>query len=203
MNIERFNLADYKSGVTNTKKSNGEYPQRVTPGAYVCTVTGFKNSTEIENYGGSPFIEFYMLTECGKLATARFWVIKETDSPKSKDWKRKQLKDFLMNCGVKDFSSDLNACKESVNKRIQCAFVSEEYVGRDKESGTPIKRTAVKYLWSSAMGKKITYDSKYNKTLSEEDAQLVNGIEKLNKAFDVEVDTSVVSQSHDDADLPF
>ena len=200
--MEAFNLANFKGGVTNPKR-DGKYPDRVTPGGYVCTVTGVKNSTEIDGYTGSPFIEFYMLTEDGKQAQARFWVVKETDKESSKEWKRKQLKDFLMNCGVQDFSSDAEACKAAINRRVQCAFVSEEYVGRDKEAGIPVKRTAIKYLWSSKIGKKLTYDPKYNKTLTQEESELVNGVDKLNKKFDVQAEPQVVSQSHDDEDLPF
>ena len=196
MIMEAFNLAEFKGGNSNFKK-DGKYPDRVTPGGYVCTVTGLKNSSEIEGYGGSPFIEFYLLTECGKQGQARFWVVKQTDKPSSKDWKKKQLKDFLMNCGVKEFTTDAIACKAAINKRVQCAFVSEEYIGKNRDTKQPEKKTAVKYLWSSAMGKKLTYDSKYNKTLSQDDMNLLSSLNKM------DVEPQVVSQSHEDADLPF
>lgn len=199
--MEAFNLSNFKGGQTNPKGSDGKYPERATPGGYVCTVTGLKNSSDIEGYTSSPFIEFYLLTEDGKQASARFWVVKQTDKESTKDWKKKQLKDFLMNCGVTEFNSDAEACKSALNRRVQVALVSEEYVGRDKESGTPVKRTAVKYLWSSKIGKKLTYNAKYNKVLSPEDQQLIDGMDNLKSKFETE--PTVVSQSHDDSDLPF
>ncbi len=199
--MEAFNLAEFKGGNSNFKK-DGKYPDRVTPGGYVCTVTGLKNSADIQGYNSSPFIEFYLLTECGKQGSARFWVIKQTDKPSTKDWKAKQLKDFLMNCGVKQFTTDAESCKQALNKRVQCAFVSEEYVGKNKETMQPEKKTAIKYLWSSGIGKKLTYDAKYNKTLSDEDKQLLATIGTM----DIEPQPQtqqVVSQSHADEDLPF
>lgn len=200
MIMEAFNLAEFKGGNSNFKK-DGKYPDRVTPGGYVCTVTGLKNSSEIEGYSGSPFIEFYLLTECGKQGQARFWVVKQTDKPTSKEWKKKQLKDFLMNCGVKEFTTDAESCKQALNKRVQCAFVSEEYVGKNKDTRQPEKKTAVKYLWSSQIGKKLTYDAKYNKTLSQEDVSLLNSLNQMD--VEPQAQPQVVSQSHDDADLPF
>ena len=47
------------------------------------------------------------------------------------------------------------------------------------------------------MGKKLTYDSKYNKTLSQDDMNLLSSLNKM------DIEPQVVSQSHEDADLPF
>ena len=210
MTTVAFNLANFKGGTTDGKV-DGKYPDWVTPGGYVCVVTGLKNSADIQGYTGSPYISFTLMTECGKQGQAKFWAIKETDSPKSKEWKQKQLKEFLMNCGVKDFSSDENACKDALNKRVQVAFNSDEYVGRDKDSGLPVKRTITKYTWSSQIGKKLTFDAKYNKTLSPEDLELVNGVTALKEKFDTETVSpkavvekgSTVIDSLNDEDLPF
>ena len=49
------------------------------------------------------------------------------------------------------------------------AFISEEYIGINKETEEPVIRTAVKYRWSSKLGGKCTYNNQMNKTLSEED----------------------------------
>ena len=207
--MEAFNLANFKGGQTNPKGSDGKYPERATPGGYLCTVTGLKNSSEIEGYTSSPFIEFYLLTEDGKQANARFWVVKQTDKDSTKEWKKKQLKDFLMNCGVTEFNSDAEACKSAVNRRVQVALVSEEYVGKDKETGTLVKRTAVKYLWSSKVGKKLTYNSKYNKVLSADDQQLLDGMDALKSKFDTEpvapksFTRPAAATLPEDTDLPF
>ena len=215
MTVLPFNLANFSGGNTDTKKADGNWPEWVKPGAYVCTVTGLSNSAMREGYSGSPYVEFTLMTECGKQGRAKFWAIKETDKPSTQDWKKKQIKDFLMNCGVKDFSAgDEMASKDALNRRVQVSFNSEEYVARDKETNLPVKRTTTKYLWSSAMGKNITWDPKYNKTLSPEEEELVNGTMALKDKFEVEkveqTPQQVVASSNStivddikDADLPF
>jgi hypothetical protein len=49
------------------------------------------------------------------------------------------------------------------------AFISEEYIGINKETEEPVIRTAVKYRWSSKVGGKCTYNNDMNKTLTEEE----------------------------------
>jgi hypothetical protein len=63
-----------------------------------------------------------------------------------------------------------------------------------------VKRTAVKYLWSSKVGKKLTYNSKYNKVLSADDQQLLDGMDALKSKFDTE---PIAASSTEDSDLPF
>ena len=161
MSIKAFNLSDIQTtkpkGQSNTKK------EFVTEGAYRCRITGMSTSEDKENYKGSPFIEFDVITEDNKNGRCRFWVIKETDSPKSAEWKAKSLKEFLVNAGVRDFATDNDAFNSAIGKWIN--------VTTDRETGKPKIGKMIRYRWSSKDGQQITYNPDYNKPLSVEDKQ--------------------------------
>ena len=169
MSIKAFNLSDIQTtqpnGQANTKK------EFVTEGAYRCRITGMSTSEDKENYKGSPFIEFDVITEDNKNGRCRFWVIKETDSPKSAEWKAKSLKEFLVNAGVRDFATDNDAFNSAIGKWINVVFTFEEYLTTDRETGKPKIGKMIRYRWSSKDGQQITYNPDYNKPLSVEDKQ--------------------------------
>jgi len=169
MSIKAFNLSDIQTtkpkGQSNTKK------EFVTEGAYRCRITGMSTSEDKENYKGSPFIEFDVITEDNKNGRCRFWVIKETDSPKSAEWKAKSLKEFLVNAGVRDFATDNDAFNSAIGKWINVVFTFEEYLTTDRETGKPKIGKMIRYRWSSKDGQQITYNPDYNKPLSVEDKQ--------------------------------
>ena len=158
-----FNL-----NTTTSKRAVGEKVEYITPGAHECRITGLTTSEQLEDYNGSPFIQ-YSVTSNGKAGRCRFWAIKETDKPSTKEWKTKQIKDFLINAGVKDFSDDSTAMNAAIHQDLMIAFISEEYIGINKETEEPVIRTAVKYRWSSKVGGKCTYNNDMNKTLTEEE----------------------------------
>lgn len=169
MSIKAFNLSDIQTtkpkGQSNTKK------EFVTEGAYRCRITGMSTSEDKENYKGSPFIEFDVITEDNKNGRCRFWIIKETDSPKSAEWKAKSLKEFLVNAGVRDFATDNDAFNSAIGKWINVVFTFEEYLTTDRETGKPKIGKMIRYRWSSKDGQQITYNPDYNKPLSVEDKQ--------------------------------
>ena len=169
MSIKAFNLSDIQTtkpkGQSNTKK------EFVTEGAYRCRITGMSTSEDKENYKGSPFIEFDVITEDNKNGRCRFWVIKETDSPKSAEWKAKSLKEFLVNAGVRDFATDNDAFNSAIGEWINVVFTFEEYLTTDRETGKPKIGKMIRYRWSSKDGQQITYNPDYNKPLSVEDKQ--------------------------------
>jgi len=167
MGIEAFNLSSVSTPKKDTDR--GERKEYVSAGAYRCKVTGIVTSDNINNYSGSPFVSFEVVTETGKHGRCRFWAIKETDAPKTKEWKAKSLKDFLVNCGVSNFSTDSDAIKSATGNWVNVVFTYEEYITKDKNTNEPKKGRMIRYRWSSKDGEEITYNPKYNKPLNPED----------------------------------
>ena len=94
MKVLPFDLNTTPVGVKSTEKK--EY---IKPGAYLCKVTSITTSDLLDNYQGSPFITFNVISD-GKHGRAQMWAVKETDKPSTQEWKKKQMKDFLINAGV-------------------------------------------------------------------------------------------------------
>ena len=171
--VESFNLSAIVAGKKERSTKETKY---VREGPSSCEITGIETSDSREDYSGAPYLQFNISTTSNELGRARFWAVRESDKPSTKEWKAKQLKEFLINCGVTDFSNDTDAIKQAVNKKVNITFVYEEYVGRIKDTDEPIVRKAIRYAWSSKDGEKIGYKDSYNKPLSIEDR----------KQFDVE-----------------
>ena len=187
-----FNL-----NTTTTGKAKGEKVEYITPGAYECKITGITTSEQLEDYKGSPFID-YTVTSNGKVGRCRFWAVKETDKPSTKEWKTKQLKDFLINAGVRDFSNDSNAMNDAIGNSLMVTFISEEYIGKNRDNDEPVIRTSVKYRWSAKSGGKCTYNANMNQELSEEEMS-----EFSMKHSEWSKANQAVSASSDDEDMPF
>ena len=187
-----FNL-----NATTTKRAVGEKVEYITPGAHECKITGLTTSDQLEDYKGSPFIQ-YSVTSNGKVGRCRFWVVKETDKPSTQEWKSKQIKDFLVNAGVKDFSDDSKAMNDAIGNNLMVAFISEEYIGKNRDNEEPVIRTATKYRWSSKVGGKCTYNNEMNQTLTDEQmSEFSTQHSEWSKA-----NSSMAASSNDD-DMPF
>ena len=102
--MSNWNLNEVSTSQKTEKKEYKKVDYLRTPGSYTCTVNGQLSEKEMEGYTGSPFLDFILYTSDGKKTKARFWTPKETDAPKTADFKRKLLKEFMINCGVKEFS---------------------------------------------------------------------------------------------------
>ena len=192
MKILPFNL-----NTTTDSRAKGEKVEYIEPGAHLCKITGLKTSDQLEDYTGSPFISFDIISD-GKVGRCRFWAVKETDKPSTQEWKTKQMKDFLINAGVRDFSDDSKAMNDAVGKSLMVAFISDEYISKNKENDEPVIRTAVKYRWSSKEGGKCTYNPDMNQTISDEDMKEFQRLHaEWSKANDA------VSVNSDDDPLPF
>lgn len=192
MSILPFNL-----NTTTVTKAKGEKLEFLTPGAHECEITGLSTSDQLEDYKGSPFIDF-RVKSFGKVSKCRFWAVKETDKPSTKEWKTKQLKDFLINAGVRDFSDDSKAMNDAVGKSLMITFISEEYISVNRDTQEPVIRTGVKYRWSAKSGAKCTYNDNMNKELSaEEMSEFSMKHSEWNKANDS------VNNASDDEDMPF
>ena len=187
-----FNL-----NATTTKRAVGEKVEYITPGAHECTITGLTTSEQLEDYKGSPFIQ-YAVTSNGKVGRCRFWVVKETDKQSTQEWKTKQIKDFLINAGVKDFSDDSKAMNDAIGNSLMITFISEEYIGINRDNEEPVIRTATKYRWSAKSGGKCTYNHDMNQTLTDEQmAEFSNKHASWGRA------NTAVQDAATDEDMPF
>ena len=191
-NVIAFNLAECQVKPSKVVENKTYFKE----GAHRCQVLSVTNSVQRENYNGAPYIEFDVVNEKGEYGRAKFWAVRETDSPKSQEWKKNTLHEFLTNCGVKDFSNDIESIKAAVGSWVNICFTFEEYM--TSKDGEALKRKAIRYRWSSKDGMKIKYDPKYNKPLSPvevADWKDLNGF--------VNNGPQVVAQSHEDENLPF
>ena len=192
MSVLPFNL-----NTTTSSRVQGEKIEYITPGACECEITGITTSDQLEDYKGSPFIQ-YAVSSGGKVGRCRFWAVKEEDKPSTKEWKTKQIKDFLINANVRDFSDDSKAMNDAVGKSLMITFISEEYIGVNRETQEPVIRTAVKYRWSAKSGGKCTYNQNMNQELSEE------GMSEFSmKHSEWTKASKEVASTSDDEDMPF
>ena len=192
MSVLPFNL-----NTTTTKKAIGEKVEYISTGAYDCKITGLTTSEQLEEYKGSPFIQ-YAVTSNGKVGRCRFWVVKETDKPSTQEWKSKQIKDFLVNAGIKDFNDDSKAMNDAIGNSLMITFISEEYISVNRDNQEPVIRTATKYRWSAKSGGKCTYNNDMNQTLTDE--QMSEFSEK--HAAWSKANNSIAISSNDE-DMPF
>tara|TARA_R100000900_G_scaffold102717_2_gene79810 strand:- start:1219 stop:1797 length:579 start_codon:yes stop_codon:yes gene_type:complete len=187
-----FNL-----NTTTQSKAKGEKIEYITPGAYECKITGLSTSEQLEDYKGSPFIQYAVISN-GKVGRCRFWAVKETDKPSTKEWKTKQIKDFLVNSGVKDFSDDSKAMNDAIGNSLMIAFISEEYISKNRDNQEPVIRNATKYRWSAKSGGKCTYNNDMNQTLTDEQmSEFSMQHSEWSKA------NSSMASSSNDEDMPF
>ena len=187
-----FNL-----NATTTKRAVGEKVEYITPGAHECKITGLTTSDQLDDYKGSPFIQ-YAVTSNGKVGRCRFWIVKETDKQSTQEWKTKQIKDFLINAGVKDFSDDSRAMNAAIGNSLMVTFISEEYIGKNRDNEEPVIRTATKYRWSAKSGGKCTYNNDMNQTLNDE--QMADFSKQHS---DWSSANSSMSATSNDEDMPF
>tara|TARA_R100000808_G_C2103117_1_gene119556 strand:+ start:203 stop:778 length:576 start_codon:yes stop_codon:yes gene_type:complete len=182
---------------TTSQKTNEKVDYLKEPGAYHCKIISITTSDLLDNYKGSPFITFNV-TSNDKLGRVQMWAVKQTDKPSTQDWKKKQMKDFLVNAGVKDFTDDSKAMNDAIGKDLMITFISEEYVSTNKETGEPVIRQALKYRWSNKSGANCLYNKDMNKRLSEEDKSKYQVmVEQWNKS-------NATTETVDvDEDMPF
>ena len=161
MNVLPFDLN------TTSSKPQGKQ-EYLQPGAHQCKIVSITTSDLLDNYKGSPFITFNVVSD-NKHGRVQMWAVKDTDKPSTQEWKKKQMKDFLVNAGVKDFSDDSKAMNDAIDKDVMITFISEEYVTTNRDTGEPVIRESIKYRWSNKSGAKCLYNPDMNKKLSNED----------------------------------
>ena len=193
MSVLPFNL-----NTTTTTRAKGEKIEYITPGAHECRITGLTTSEQLEDYKGSPFIQ-YAVTSNSKVGRCRFWAVKETDKPSTQEWKTKQIKDFLVNAGVKDFSDDSKAMNSAIGNSLMVTFISEEYIGINRDTQEPVIREATKYRWSAKIGGKCSYNNDMNQQLNEEQMSEFS----MKHSEWTKANNAVSSAVENDDDMPF
>jgi len=58
---------------------------------------------------------------------------------------------------------------DAVGKSLMITFISEEYIGVNRDTQEPVIREATKYRWSAKVGGKCTYNKSMNQILNEVD----------------------------------
>mgnify|MGYP003636275412 FL=1 len=184
--------------VTTTQRAKGEKVEYITPGAYECKITGITTSDQLDEYKGSPFIQ-YAVSSNGKVGRCRFWAVKQTDKPSTQEWKKKQMKEFLINAGVKDFSDDSKAMNSAIGNSLMVTFISEEYIGVNRDTQEPVIREATKYRWSAKIGGKCSYNNDMNQQLNEEQMSEFS----MKHSEWTKANNAVSSAVENDDDMPF
>lgn len=114
------------------------------------------------------FIEYVLKNKTGEKGI-RFYKIKESDKDIVKEIKGKQLKGFLMDCGVNNFSSDQAAIASAVNAVVNVILRDREYWTNDRDTGAPVIKTTTEYFSSRKEAVSVEFKQSFNKPLSDTD----------------------------------
>ena len=87
---------------------------------------------------------------------------------------------------------------DAIGKSLMITFISEEYIGINRDNEEPVIRTATKYRWSAKSGGKCTYNNNMNQTLSDEEMS-----EFSMKHSEWSKANSVAQNITEDDDMPF
>ena len=189
-----MNVLPFELNTTSAKPQGKQ--EYLKPGAYQCKIVSITTSDLLDNYKGSPFITFNVVSN-SKSGRVQMFAVKTTDKPSTQKKKKKQIKDFLVNSGVTDFSDDSKAINDSIDKDVMITFISEEWVSTNRDTGEPVIRESVKYRWSNKVGSKCAYNSEMNKKLSQEDRS------KYKTMMEQWGSVNSTKSVEDDEDMPF
>ena len=114
------------------------------------------------------FVEYVLKNKSGEKGI-RFYKVKDTDKDIVKEIKAKQLKGFLLDCGVSNFSSDQAAIASAVDAVVNVILRDREYWTNDRDTGMPVIKTATEYFSSRKPEVSVEFKDSFNKPLSEED----------------------------------
>jgi hypothetical protein len=179
-----------------------------TAGPQLLKITGYTLSEDVKEYTGKLYIEWHTVNADGLVANIKMYRKEATDSDAAKEFKLKQLKQFLENAGA-DFGLKGDAFLNSVkDKKILALMREEEYVGKDKNNnGKPEIKSIVRYAWSAPENGELNANASHlKKSLSEKDvAKYQAQTDAWNEAYggggsSAEMPTPTAS---DDDDLPF
>jgi hypothetical protein len=178
-----------------------------TAGPQLLKVTGYTLSENVKNYTGKLYIEWHTANADGLVANIKMYRKMETDSDAAKEFKLKQLKQFLENAGA-DFKLKGDAFLDSVKgKKIKALMREEEYVGKDKSNnGKPEIKSIVRYAWSCPENEELNANASHlKKSLSEKDiARYQEQTDAWNSQYGATPGSEMpTDEKEGDDDLPF
>ncbi len=154
-------------------------------GAYLVKVKSVKSSDKETKKPKIPYVEFTVEAANGSIAKLKFLGSDSQTSEKAKEIRLKIFKQFLHNCGVREFNDWIASCKEAVGKKVNVCLSKREYWTNNSD-GKPEIRHVVEYKFSNPENKSITFDVKYNKGLSQTDMRAYNEACKFANTADSE-----------------
>ena len=87
---------------------------------------------------------------------------------------------------------------DAIGKSLMITFISEEYIGINRDTKEPVIRSATKYRWSAKSGGRCTYNADMNQELNEEQMS-----EFSMKHSEWSKANSVAQTAANDEDMPF
>jgi hypothetical protein len=149
-------------------------------GAYLVTIKSLISSDSLDRKPRIPYIEYTAETKTGETCRIRLNGYKDGDgtSETAKEVRGRIFKQFITNCGIKNFDDWVKSAKEAIGKSLYIALNTREYWTNDSD-GKPVVRKAVEYKTSSPSDKPLTYNPSYNKVLSPQQLREFNEALKL------------------------
>lgn len=129
-------------------------------GVHKCKVASWEDKGD--------YIEYVIKSKTGEKGV-RFYKVKETDKDIVKEIKSRQLKEFLINSGVTNFTKDQAAIASATGATLNVILRDREYWVNDRDTGEPVIKTITEYLGSRKEGVEATFQSKWNKGLNADD----------------------------------
>ena len=154
-------------------------------GAYLVKVKSIKSSENEAKKPKIPYVEFTVESSNGSLAKLKFLGSDSNTSDKAKEIRLKIFKQFLYNCGVREFNNWVESCNQAIGKSVNVCLAKRDYWTNDSD-GKPVIRNVVEYKFSNPENKPIAFDVKYNKGLSQEDMRAYNEACKFANSSDAE-----------------
>ena len=186
---------DFNQGKQKKQFKKKEY---LKEGGYIVTVKKFQTSDIKEDYKGSPYYEYIIETNDGKMQYIKFWKIKPTDTQRSADFKTKLVKEFLQNCGVTAFDNLDAALNAAVGCRVGVCLAFKEYWYEDRETNEPKISRRTEYKYSTIVDRVPIYKDSYSRPLSNEDVADFKSAHNL-----WEKGEGAMKEGESDPDLPF
>jgi hypothetical protein len=192
---------DLNQNFDQNKPSKKQFKKReyLREGGYIVTIKKVQTSAVREDYKGTPYFEFIIETNDGKSQFIKFWDTKPGDAEKTKLFKGRLLKEFLMNCGVVNFDSLDSALDSAVGKQVGVCLSYKEYWYEDRNTGEPKMAKRIEYKYSTVADKIPIYKDSYSRPMTNDD---INSFKSAHSLWE-KGSEAMTSNLDKDEDLPF
>ena len=192
---------DLNQNFDQNKPSKKQFKKReyLREGGYIVTIKKVQTSAAREDYKGTPYFEFIIETNDGKSQFIKFWDTKPGDAEKTKLFKGRLLKEFLMNCGVTSFDSLDSALDSAVGRQVGVCLSYKEYWYEDRNTGEPKMAKRIEYKYSTVADKIPIYKDSYSRPMTNDD---INSFKSAHGLWE-KGSEATNSNLNKDEDLPF